>query len=33
MSDEPITIEDNGSGMTEEELRSEYLKVPVIGAR
>jgi hypothetical protein len=27
MSDEPITIEDNGSGMTEEELRSEYLKV------
>lgn len=27
MSDEPIVIQDNGSGMTEEELRSEYLKV------
>jgi len=27
MSDEPIIIEDSGSGMTEEELRSEYLKV------
>ncbi len=27
MSDIPITIEDDGSGMTEEELRSEYLKV------
>lgn len=27
MSDEPIVIEDNGSGMTEEELRGEYLKV------
>lgn len=27
MSDEPITIHDDGSGMTEEELRSEYLKV------
>jgi hypothetical protein len=27
MSDEPITIRDDGCGMTEEELRSEYLKV------
>jgi hypothetical protein len=27
MTDEPIIIQDNGSGMTEEELRSEYLKV------
>lgn len=27
MSDEPIVIEDNGSGMTEEELRGKYLKV------
>lgn len=27
MSDDPITIHDTGSGMTEEELRSEYLKV------
>lgn len=27
MSDESVLVEDNGSGMTEEELRSEYLKV------
>ena len=27
MSGEPITIRDDGCGMTEEELRSEYLKV------
>ncbi len=27
MSDEPIIVKDDGTGMTEEELRSEYLKV------
>ncbi|WNG20953.1 ATP-binding protein [Cystobacter fuscus] len=27
MTSEPITIQDNGTGMTEQEVRSEYLKV------
>ena len=27
MSDDPILVTDNGSGMTEEEMRTEYLKV------
>ena len=27
MSSEPIAISDDGAGMTEEEVRSEYLKV------